>query len=310
MSDARIRIAIVGLGKIARDQHVPALLANEAFDLVATVSLDGAAMEGVAAYRTLEELLATGLPVDAVALCTPPQIRPVLAGEALRHGLHVLLEKPPAATLSQAAQLEVLASASGKTVFAAWHSRFAAGVEPARAWLASRKVLRAAIRWREDVRVWHPGQDWIWEPGGMGVFDPGINALSIITRILPEPLFLRDSELELPSNREAPIAARLTLRTGGGAPVDVDFDFRQTGAQTWDIEVETDDGVLLLRRGGAELILPSGTTRGDDREYPALYTRFAGLVRAGKSELDSDPLRLVADAFLRGRWKITDPFHD
>ncbi|RYD97465.1 MAG: Gfo/Idh/MocA family oxidoreductase, partial [Sphingomonadales bacterium] len=233
MSDAPIRIAIVGLGKIARDQHAPALLASDAFDLVATVSLDGATMAGVPAYRTLDELLANDVTLDAVALCTPPQIRPVLAGEALRHGLHVLLEKPPAATLSQAAQLEVLASASGKTVFAAWHSRFAAGVEPARAWLASRKVLRAAIRWREDVRVWHPGQDWIWQPGGMGVFDPGINALSIATRIMPEPIFLRDSELELPANREAPIAARLTLRTAGGAPVDVDFDFRQTGEQTW-----------------------------------------------------------------------------
>ena len=32
---------------------------------------------------------------------------------------------------------------------------------------------------------WHPGQEWIWQAGGFGVFDPGINALSIVTRILP-----------------------------------------------------------------------------------------------------------------------------
>jgi hypothetical protein len=41
------------------------------------------------------------------------------------------------------------------------------------------------IVWHEDVRKWHPGQQWIWEPGGFGVFDPGINALSIATRIFP-----------------------------------------------------------------------------------------------------------------------------
>jgi D-galactose 1-dehydrogenase len=45
------------------------------------------------------------------------------------------------------------------------------------------------VIWREDVRVWHPGQDWIWQPGGLGVFDPGINALSIITHILPARSF-------------------------------------------------------------------------------------------------------------------------
>jgi predicted dehydrogenase len=39
-SNAPIRIAIVGLGKIARDQHLPAIAGNGAFDLVATVSPD------------------------------------------------------------------------------------------------------------------------------------------------------------------------------------------------------------------------------------------------------------------------------
>ena len=41
------------------------------------------------------------------------------------------------------------------------------------------------IIWKEDVHHWHPGQRWIWEPGGFGVFDPGINALSVLTEILP-----------------------------------------------------------------------------------------------------------------------------
>jgi hypothetical protein len=54
-------------------------------------------------------------------------------------------------------------------------------------------IYTVRIEWREDVRVWHPGQTWIWEPGGFGVSDPGINALSVATRILPRPFFLTNA---------------------------------------------------------------------------------------------------------------------
>ena len=310
MNAAPIRVALVGLGKIARDQHLPALLADPAFALAATVCPLGGRTDGVPAFATLEDLRAADVGVDAVAICTPPQVRHRLAAEALGCGLHVLLEKPPAATLSEAASLVDLAAEAGVTIFAAWHSRFAAGVEPARAWLACSEVRGARIIWREDVRVWHPGQAWIWQPGGFGVFDPGINALSIATRILPGTVCLTDAELELPANRDAPIAARLALRTAGGAPIEVDFDFRQTGPQTWDIEVETDAGTLLLSQGGSVLTLPEGTRRDSDAEYPALYARFADLVRRGASEVDTAPLALVEDAFRRGRVLRAEAFID
>jgi len=304
-----IRVAVVGLGKIARDQHLPALRASPALVLAATVCPFGTLAEGVPGFATIEDLEAAGVAVDAVAICTPPQVRHRLAAQALGRGLHVLLEKPPAATLSEAASLVDLAAGAGLTIFAAWHSRFAAGVEPAREWLARRRILGVRITWREDVRVWHPGQAWIWQSGGFGVFDPGINALSIATRILPHPIALTDAELEFPANQHAPIAARLSLETAG-APIAVDFDFRQTGPQSWDIEVETDGGTLLLSHGGAVLTLPEGTRQASDAEYPALYARFTDLIRSGASDVDTAPLQLVADAFARGRVIPTEPFHD
>jgi len=51
----------------------------------------------------------------------------------------------------------------------------------AREWISERSIDRVTVAWCENVRQWHPGQDWLWRPGGFGVFDPGINALSIIT---------------------------------------------------------------------------------------------------------------------------------
>lgn len=305
---APIRIAVVGTGKIARDQHVPAISGNPAFRLVATVG-PGEGLPGIPHHPTLRAMR-DRVPVDAVALCTPPQVRHLLAAEAIALGLHVLLEKPPGSTLSEVATLEGRAKAAGTTLFAAWHSRFAGGVAPARAWLAGRRVQGGTIVWREDVRVWHPGQAWIWEAGGMGVFDPGINALSIVTRILPRPLFLADAMLGVPANREAPIAAALALRDAGGAEFAMDLDWRQTGPQSWDIEVVTDAGTLRLSRGGAELAVPDGTSHFEDLEYPALYRRFAALIGEGESDVDVAPLRLVADAFLRGRRTSVEDFHD
>ncbi len=305
-----IRIAIVGIGKIARDQHVPAIRGNSAFSLAATVSPHDAGLPGVPHHASLDALLAQGPAVDAVALCTPPQVRYDLAAQALGRGAHVFLEKPPGATLAEVEALKSQADKVGATLFAAWHSRFAAGVAPARAWLAERRIDKVSIIWREDVRVWHPGQAWIWQPGGLGVFDPGINALSIVTHILPRPFFLEDATLVLPENRAAPIAADLAFRDTAGAPIHMDLDWRQTGPQSWDIVVDTDAGTLRLSQGGAVLTLPTGTEHGDDIEYAGLYSRFATLIRGGRSDVDTAPLRLVADAFLRGRRETTDPFHD
>jgi predicted dehydrogenase len=300
-----IRIALVGIGKIARDQHLPALAANPGFGLVAAVSRS-ARVDGVPNFTSIAALAASGLAVDAVSLCTPPAGRYVQAAAALTAGWHVMLEKPPAASLSQVRALQQLAGHN--TLFATWHSHFAAGVAAARAWLAGRKVQRVTIDWLEDIRIWHPGQDWILEAGGLGVFDPGINALSILTEILPEPVRLETARLSFPANRSAPIAAHLGL-CAGMAEISATFDFRHTGLQRWDIAIETDAGTLKLSEGGAALLIDGvPVPLGIQGEYPALYQHFAALVITGTSDCDVRPLELVADAFLCGTRETVAPF--
>jgi D-galactose 1-dehydrogenase len=303
-----IKIAIVGLGKIARDQHVPSLHSSEAFELVAVASPHGK-LDGVPNFSDIQALLRAMPEVKAVALCTTPQVRYDIARFALQQGRHVLLEKPPGVTVSEVLQLADIAKQRGVTLFASWHSRHARAVEPARVWLACRKIARVVVTWKEDVRVWHPGQTWIWKPGGLGVFDPGINALSILTEIIPGPLALKSAELSYPINCETPIAARLSLTGPRGAMTHVELDFLQTGRQTWDIDVETDAGFLSLSMGGSVMVvdnrpvaIPSTT------EYSNLYTHFAELIHRGRIDVDVAPLQLVADAFLCGRHVAVEPF--
>lgn len=307
------RIGIIGLGKIAQDQHVPVIRADPAFALAAVSSQRGLSLPGVPhAVRSHEELLA--LPeVDAVAVCTPPRVRHAIARDALLAGKHVLLEKPPAATLSELEDLARLAEREGRVLFATWHSQYNRGVEEARRALQGQSVRRLLVTWKEDVRHWHPGQQWIWEAGGFGVFDPGINALSIVTRILPEPVFVRRAELEFPANRDAPIAAALEF---GSARKDADlravFDWRQTGPQSWDIAVETESGMgLALRDGGRRLEIDARLVAEEpSREYQGIYARFAELLDTGRSDVDAAPFRLVADAFMLGRRVEVEAFED
>ena len=305
-----LRVAIVGLGKIARDQHIPAIAATDGVRLTAVASRH-ASLPDVPHFATLDALLRDGPSIDAVALCVPPQVRRGQAAAALSAGKHVMLEKPPGATVGEVDPLIAAAARADKTLFASWHSRFAAAVEPARQWLASRRIGSVQITWKEDVRVWHPGQSWIFDPGGLGVFDPGINALSILTRILPQPLFVTAAELCFPANREAPIAASLGLNDATGLPITAEFDFRQTGPQSWDIVAETDGGRLTLSSGGARLAVGGEILfEGADGEYRGLYRRFVELASTGACDVDLTPLRLVADAFLLGRRRIVEAFED
>jgi D-galactose 1-dehydrogenase len=303
-----IRLAIVGLGKIAKDQHIPAIEATPGMELAAVASRN-ASIDGIAHFASLEQLLDAAPDIDAVALCTPPQVRSAQAAAALKAGKHVLLEKPPGATVSELTPLVAAARESGRTLFATWHSRFAPAVEPAREFLADRQIRSVVVEWKEDVRVWHPGQAWIWEPGGLGVFDPGINALSILTRILPRPFFLNRAELCFPSNRAAPIAADLTFSDDRDLPIRAEFDFRQTGPQTWDIRIETDAGRLTLSSGGSRLVHDDRTLIDEKQaEYRGIYRRFAELIANRASDVDLSPLVHVADAFMLGRRREVEPF--
>lgn len=302
-----LAIGLVGLGAIARAQHLPAIAETDGVHLAAIASRN-ATLPDQPSYPDLPAMLAAEPEIGVVSLCTPPQGRFDQAMAVLRAGRHLMLEKPPGMTLSEVEALRETAAKAGLTIFATWHSRAAAAVQPAREWLAGRAISAIRIDWREDVRKWHPGQDWIWQPGGLGVFDPGINALSILTRILRQPVRLTSAALSIPQGRQTPIAADLELRAGD-TPITARFDWRARGEELWRITLQTDRGEAILDKGGAEFSVDGEIiAAGENREYASLYARMRDLVRAGQSDLDLAPMHLVADAFINAHFAIADPF--
>jgi D-galactose 1-dehydrogenase len=305
------KIAVVGLGKIAMDQHLPCIAKNADFKLVAGVSRH-AKVESVPCFGSLAELVKSGIAVDAVSLCTPPSVRLAMAREALDAGYHVLIEKPPTPTVGEMINMIEYAEKKERVLYVTWHSRYNKAVDEAKKLLKGKRVTKMKVTWREDVRKWHPGQEWIWEPGGFGVFDPGINALSIVTKIMPEPIFVEGAVIEVPSNKTTPIAAQIKFKHADGDPSEMtaEFDWRQTGEQTWEIAIATRDGIALtLKRGGSILeVNGSLIMEAPLEEYELIYERFAGLLKHGESFTDITPLQLICDCFMLGRPVLTDAF--
>ena len=303
-----IRIAIIGFGKIAEDEHVPAIAANPRLELAASSSRSG---KGPApAFTDWRELIGSVDDLEAVAITTPPGPRYEIARTCIEAGLHVLLEKPPAATLSQIEDLACLAEANQRTVFAAWHSRHNPAVAKAGEALAGKRIAAMEIRWHEDVRKWHPGQDWVWEAGGFGVFDPGINAFSIATLIFPGALFVGRATLDFPEDSQTPVAAEIAFASPvAEGPLRCSLDWRRTEGEEWTIRVRTRDGQELLLEGGGERLLIDGVEQasGGPGEYADIYRRFVDLFDLRRSDVDVRPLRLVGDCLLVGSRRTVGP---
>jgi UDP-N-acetyl-2-amino-2-deoxyglucuronate dehydrogenase len=99
--DRRIRVGVVGCGRISAN-HFGAIMAHEKnFELTAVCDTDKERLReagekyNVPAFSNLEELLAKSA-VDMVALCTPSGLHPSQAIQAAHAKCHVMTEKPMA----------------------------------------------------------------------------------------------------------------------------------------------------------------------------------------------------------------------
>ena len=95
-----LRIAIIGFGKIAADQHVPSIAANPRLRAGRDLEPLGRRRRR-RRFTDWRQLLDEVEGLEAVAITTPPSVRYEIARECIERGLHVLLEKPPTDTLER-----------------------------------------------------------------------------------------------------------------------------------------------------------------------------------------------------------------
>ena len=217
-----------------------------------------------------------------------------------------MLEKPPGATLGEVAVLEALARERGLTLFATGIR--AARVRWARPRSRDARDPRGTGALERGRAALASGAAMDLGAGRPGVFDPGINALSIVTRILPrEPCCARRRSSCRATCRRRSLPARLRGYRRRAGACGIRLAARPGRAMG-------DRGRHGRRRARDQprrrAIVDRGRAGrlGPEREYPALYAHFHALIARGESDVDVRPLRLVADAFLFGRRVQTDAF--
>ena len=106
-----MKVALLGLGGVARRIHLPALASIPELALVGAVEPSEEAVRLVSKerplpplFRDVPELLDRAKP-DAVVIGTPPDLHHAHARAALEAGAHVFLEKPFASSVAQADDL-------------------------------------------------------------------------------------------------------------------------------------------------------------------------------------------------------------
>ena len=135
MGRKRIRVGIIGAGRIAGFVHLPSLgLCPDLCDVIAVASRTKEKAKAFAeqwgiprVYPDWTTLLADP-EVDAVVICPPSGLTHSVAKAAIAAGKHVLCEKPLGLNYTQARELQVAAEQAGITHMVAFTFRFVPGL--------------------------------------------------------------------------------------------------------------------------------------------------------------------------------------
>ncbi|HEX3825501.1 MAG TPA: Gfo/Idh/MocA family oxidoreductase [Mycobacteriales bacterium] len=150
--DRKLRLGVIGAGRITQVAHLPVLAKTRNVEFVAisdpSEALAGgvAARYGVTGYTDTADLLAAP-DVEAVLIATPDRFHYPLGKQALEAGKHVLMEKPLAQTSEQAQELAELAASNGLKLQTGAMKRHDPGVAFAKAHVARLGEILSLSSW-------------------------------------------------------------------------------------------------------------------------------------------------------------------
>jgi predicted dehydrogenase len=313
----KLRIGLIGAGRIARGEHVPAWLQIPSAEIVAVADASQEAIHELQKRMTLPTVyddwrkLLEAEDLDAVDICTPNQLHTVVARAALDRRLHVLCEKPLATTSREVLQLQQSAIDSGRILMTAQHLRFRPASQQLKALIKQGmlgSIYYARCQWLRRRLVPTPPTfiEKRLSGGGPGI-DIGVHVLDLAYWFMETP-----KPVAVTAMAGAFLAHRSDLGGGWGnwdrALYDVE-DFtagfvRFADGQTLTLEAswlafQPDPETIRVQCYGTQggLLWPEGTLTGERDQVPWTMTLEPGDDKiAYLSEI-----RAFADAILQGK---------
>lgn len=244
---ARLRTAAVGLGWVGVHRHLPAMLADPAFELVGVVDRHQgraqaqAQRSGLRHHYTGERL--ADIPwldeIDAFTIATSPTSHAALIREALTLGRHVLTEKPFVMDPAEGEALVALARERGRVLAVVHNFQFARSTRALLADLAAARF--GAVRFIHARQLGNPRRRlpaWYDElPLGL-FYDESPHMFYLLRALAPAPLEFRRAEVH-PSTLGKRTPAWISAHYAAGparVPVKLDMAF-EAPLSEWHVSV-------------------------------------------------------------------------
>lgn len=292
-----LRIAVVGVNNQG-EEHVAAALRSDAVRLTALCDADPGLLDACSSHHGLQLVrrhatlaaAAADPEVDALVVALPHHLHGEAVDAAVRHGKHLLKEKPLARTLREAHTLARSMRAAGLVLHTGVQRRHHATYRALRQWLEGRRVVSADVRitlavpgggpptWRDDVD----------KAGGGVLIDLGYHGIDL-AHYLFGPLQLLSATL---ARAGAPCPVRGIESTASVWAVAGDawvhLSFARADRKEERVVLELDDGSLAeadrervtIRAHGREDVLLRTDRSWQDTLVEQLAT-FARAVEAG-----------------------------
>ena len=264
--------------------------------------------------------------IQAVSINTPPNTHHQLVMDALRGGKHVLVEKPPALTVAQCEEMSVCANQRGKVLFMSFHARYNPCVEAAKMELVDKNIEGIDIQYSEYAPNYHATSGWVFNPeiaGGGVLIDSGINALSVVTYVLPDwtSFFVRDAKFKKAGGFKVETEAHVGFSFGSKGSGTLSMDWMNKGPEIRQVTFTADGDTYVVdivknifsKNGEVRMIVDASREIVDQQseykqslnsslssEYRGVYRDFARHLAQGKPLISIKELAFIQEAYRLG----------
>lgn len=273
MSSDRIRIGLIGTGGIARG-HASRLLNMPEANIVALCDPVKAqigrlktaipSLKRARVFSDYRDML-DQVQLDAVEVCSPHTLHYPQVRDALKKGLHVLVEKPMVCKTTHALDLIRLRDKAGKVLEVSYQRHFQPGFRYCREKILSGELGKVQFISALQSQNWKPvTKTWRGDPklsGGGQLNDSGSHLLDIIlwmTDLQPAEVFSYMDK----AGTKVDIFSALSVKFDGGALCNVSI-VGDSVAWREDITIWCEKGILFNRGGQVVLQCP------DEKVVPA-----------------------------------------
>ncbi len=281
------RVAVVGCGDIS-SEHFTAIAANPDVLLVGVSDSDPGRLEAAASawscpgYADYRQLVAEQRP-DVVHICTPHHLHADMAIHCLDQDVNVLLEKPLATTVDDAAAVVDAADRSSAQVGVCFQNRYNATSRRLREIVDTEQFgtvqsAVASVIWSREAS-YYQRREWRgrWATAGGGVLiNQAIHTLDLLQWYLGDVHEVRGtaSTLLLPEPIEVEDTASMVLLHGGGRRSIFFATNTHTDNEPVTIELRTQQATLrlhtdltVIHSDGSEEILVEQERRAGEKAY-------------------------------------------